>query len=158
MNSELQIKDARYSELESFYEMERELDIAKFVGQFSLERHQEEFAKDSVRYKSIYNAEQRLIGFLILILDPDGQSIELKRIVISERGNGFGGQVLSLMPKLCRSLGRRRIWLDVFDYNERARHVYERAGFTPFGTRPLGEKTLCLYDLQVGEEPNSSSA
>jgi len=146
---DLHIKDAKYEDLISFFHMERASHANGYVGNYALEKHQEEFAKPSVFYKSIYQREKHLVGFIILVLDPDGESLEFRRIVASEPGSGIGSYTMKMLPKLCHDLGRKRIWLDVYEHNTRARHVYEKGGFVKFGEEQRGERTLLLYHRAV---------
>jgi RimJ/RimL family protein N-acetyltransferase len=118
----------------------------EFILPYSLEQHQTEFAKESVRYLSI-DVGEKLAGFFILALD-DGRSVEFRRIVIAEPGRGLGSMALKLVETYCtETLKRNRIWLDVFESNGRARHVYEKYGFTSFGNKTHGDRTLVLYEL-----------
>lgn len=113
------------------------------------ERHQEEFAKPSVVYKSIRHGE-RLVGFVILVLDPDGVSVEFRRVVVSEPNRGIGKRAIELVRDICRQeLGRTRIWLDVFESNERAKHVYEQAGYSGFGASKHQGRVLLLYETMA---------
>jgi RimJ/RimL family protein N-acetyltransferase len=46
-------------------------------------------------------------------------------------------------------MGRRRIWLDVFEHNARGRHVYEKLGYRRFDSGELDGKPLLLYEKQL---------
>jgi len=45
-----------------------------------------------------------------------------------------------------RELGRDRIWLDLFETNERVCDVYEQCGYRPFDKSEYQGRTLLLYD------------
>lgn len=137
--------DTDLRELPAIYEMEQG-EARHFIFQYSLERHREEFAKPAVVYKSIRRGEN-LVGFVILALDPDGLSVEFRRIVVSEPGRGVGKRAVELVRDVCRhELGRTRIWLDVFEANERAKRIYEKAGYSRFGASEHEGRTLLLYE------------
>lgn len=120
-----------------------------FVMSYSLERHYREFSRTDVFYKSIYR-DSDLIGFAILVLDPDGQSVEFRRIVISDSGRGHGSSVVGMISDVARhDLGRARLWLDVFEENVRARRIYERLGYQRFGQTDHEGRVLILYELIV---------
>lgn len=139
------LRDTRVEELAAIYKMEHG-EARSFILPYSLERHQEEFGRPTVVYRSIYRAD-KLVGFVILALDPDRMSVELRRIVISEPGRGIGKLAVEMVRNVCRSeLGRTRLWLDVFERNERARHVYEECGYRRFGTSEHQGRTLLLYE------------
>jgi diamine N-acetyltransferase len=120
-----------------------------FVMSYSLERHYREFDRPDVLYKSVYRGSD-LIGFAILVLDPDGYSVEFRRIVIADSGRGHGSRVVSMISDVARhDLGRERLWLDVFEDNVRARRIYERLGYRQFGRTDHEDRVLLLYELIV---------
>jgi len=70
-------------------------------------------------------------GFLILIgcRNPHG-SIELKRMVVRDKNQGFGRAALRVVKKVAfDDLGAHRFWLDIKKRNTRARGLYESEGF-----------------------------
>jgi RimJ/RimL family protein N-acetyltransferase len=77
-------------------------------------------------------------------------SAELRRIVVSAPGRGVGTAVVGLVRELCkRDLGRQRVWLEVFESNERALHVYESCGFLRFGSADHEGRRLLLYEAMA---------
>ncbi|WP_342547837.1 GNAT family protein [Paenibacillus sp. FSL P2-0089] len=59
----------------------------------------------------------------------------IKRIVIQTKDRGYGTFTLKLLIHWAFNLtDTHRLWLDVKDYNVRAQHVYEAAGFKKEGT------------------------
>ncbi len=57
---------------------------------------------------------------------------------------------MALAERVCREeIGRRRIWLDVFDFNARAQRVYERCDYRQFKTGELDGKPLLFYEKLV---------
>ena len=82
----------------------------------------------------VVEAETR-VGYVILfgLRDPH-KSIEFRRIIITEKGHGFGiATVLQLQKLAFENYDAHRLWLDVKVQNHRARSVYEKAGFTVEG-------------------------
>jgi diamine N-acetyltransferase len=70
-------------------------------------------------------------GFLILIgcRNPHG-SIELKRMVVRDKNQGFGRSALRVAKKIAfDDLGAHRFWLDIKKRNMRARGLYDSEGF-----------------------------
>jgi len=142
------LRDTRAEELPAICEMEQG-EARNFIIPYSLERHREEFGKPAVVYKSIYRAD-RLIGFVMLVLDPDGRSVEFRRIVVSEPGRGIGKRAIEMVRDRCRNeLGRTRLWLDVFETNECARYVYEKSGYRRFGASEHEGRMLLLYETKA---------
>ena len=139
------LRKTKIEELSAICQMEQG-EARDFVISYSLEKHTDEFRKPSVLYKSILQGAQ-LVGFVVLALDPDGRSLEFRRIVVSEPGRGIGKRVVAMVKDLCSSeLGRERVWLDVFETNARARRVYESSGYKRFGTSEHDGRTLIRYE------------
>ncbi len=76
------------------------------------------------------------VGFLILIgCKSPNQSLELKRMVVQDKGAGYGRAALRVAKRVAfDDLGAHRFWLDVRTHNARARGVYESEGFVAEGT------------------------
>jgi RimJ/RimL family protein N-acetyltransferase len=75
------------------------------------------------------------VGYLILqgVQDPD-QALLIKRIVIVEKGKGYGRATLEwLLNKAFHDLGAHRVWLTVMEDNDRARSLYRSLGFIEEG-------------------------
>ena len=83
--------------------------------------------------------EVQPVGFVILrAVDTD--VVELKRIAISGEGKGYGRHALKLVKRtVFDDWGARRLWLDVYDFNARARSLYQAEGFVAETTRPASE-------------------
>ena len=72
------------------------------------------------------------------------------RIVVAHKGRTYGSRAVALVERVCKEeLGRERIWLDVFEFNPRARRVYENGGFRFFGTKRFQGKVLRLYEKAI---------
>lgn len=54
------------------------------------------------------------------------------------RDLGIGTEMIEVLIEEARKAGLRLILLDVFETNKRARHVYEKIGFTEVGRVPKG--------------------
>lgn len=142
------LRNTKRAELGYICELEKG-EMRMFIIPYTLKRHQLEFSKPDVIYKSIWWHEE-LVGFLILVLGPDDQSVEFRRIIVSKPDQGLGTIVIKSLDNICRSeLGRHRVWLDVFESNKRARHVYEKCGYQPFAETQHDGKILLLYEKAV---------
>lgn len=75
------------------------------------------------------------VGFLVFCgLDNPTKSIELRRILITEKGRGYGRAALQLAKRLAfDKYGAHRFWLDAFIDNYRAQRLYESEGFVREG-------------------------
>ena len=75
------------------------------------------------------------------------QSLEFRRIVITDKGKGYGRESLRLIKKMAfEELSAHRLWLDVKDHNLRARHVYEAEGFMVEGVLRI---MLTIWNLAI---------
>lgn len=137
-------------EIPAIVRMEADDDAAAFVTQETAEQHARNLDDPGLVYRSIYDERGALIGFVYLALDPDAVSVELRRIVVGPKGKGYGQRAMALAERVCREeIGRRRIWLDVFDFNTRAQRVYERCQYRQFGKGDLDGRPLLFYEKRV---------
>jgi RimJ/RimL family protein N-acetyltransferase len=71
------------------------------------------------------------VGFVLLAgMRSPASSLELRRIVVADKGRGYGREALRFVKRF--AFGDRdahRLWLDVFEPNARARGLYESEGF-----------------------------
>ena len=143
------IGESRSSQLKQFRDMERDADTAPNIAPYSHEQHLEEFNREDIVYLSIYDNHE-LAGFFILALDPDNTSVEFRRIVVARKDTGTGQQAITQMEKYCREvLQCQRVWLDVFDYNQRGQHVYEKLGYVRFDKKDYHGKILLCYQKSL---------
>jgi RimJ/RimL family protein N-acetyltransferase len=145
----IKLERARPEDLALFAAMEQEPDTRDFIVPYDLETHTQKLGDPGLVYLRII-ADKKLIGFIILALDPDRVSVEFRRIVVLTKRQGIGQLAIVKMEEFCRTeLGRSRIWLDVFEYNQRARHIYEKLGYRRFGESISDGKTLYLYEKSL---------
>lgn len=143
---QVKTKKAIYDDLSQFADMEQETETSSFIIPYSLKEHQNKFSEPQVIYLRITN-DNVIAGFFILALDTDGCSIEFRRIVVSDKGKGIGQAAIGQMEGFCRDeLYRSRIWLDVFEHNQRGRHIYEKLGYKRYGESEFLGKPLLLYE------------
>ncbi|MEM7653364.1 MAG: GNAT family N-acetyltransferase, partial [Pseudomonadota bacterium] len=122
------------SDLDLIMWLERAPGFREFMLPWPREKHQHAMADSTYRYllmEARSEAAKDIRGFVILqVLGEDRPAVEIIRIAANPPGSGIGEHVLALIKTLAfDALGARKLWLDVFDYNERARHVYRKAGF-----------------------------
>ncbi|MBI2681057.1 MAG: GNAT family N-acetyltransferase [Candidatus Solibacter usitatus] len=106
-----------------------------FVGGDDARTHERQLADPDCLYLLI-EVEGAPAGYAILrgLASVNG-SVELKRIVIAEPGQGLGRRALqAVIQKVFQEFHAHRFWLDVFVDNVRARHVYRALGFVEEGT------------------------
>lgn len=136
------VERAHRQDLVAFARMERSLEARDFVSQDSHREHLARFVRPEVVYLGILS-DGRLSGFAMLVLEADGVSVEFRRVVVAAPDAGIGQRAFPEMEAFCRgTLGRRRVWLDVFEDNPRGRHVYAKLGYKRFDSGTLRGRPL----------------
>lgn len=95
---------------------------------------------------AIYN-EDVPVGFMMLDEDLEERCLVLWRIMFPEEHTGkhYGTEAIKLLIRLAKESGKYdSMLLDCAFNNERARHVYEKVGFTDTGKVENGEKIFKL--------------
>ena len=124
------------TQLDWVIEMERHKDNADFVYQWSYETHKEALNDAAIGHYVIKCRNTgNLIGYVILDdLHNASASINLRRLVIGDKGQGYGRETLKLIKSLAfNQLHANRLWLDVAVDNEIARALYASVGFIQEG-------------------------
>jgi diamine N-acetyltransferase len=125
------LRSATAADIPGIAVLERTASARAFVGQWSEERHHATLAGPDARYFVHESESGELEAYAILRgLAEDSRSIELKRIVVANPGRGTGRTILTELLRIAfEELHAHRVFLDVFDDNARARHLYESLGF-----------------------------
>lgn len=120
--------------------LEADPETAPFIHAWPIDEHCAAMADPGVAHWIVEDVERRVpVGFIIL-RGLGTQVIELKRIAVSEKGRGYGRHALRLVKATAfGEMGARRLWLDVYDFNDRARSVYEAEGFAAELERPASD-------------------
>lgn len=135
-------------DLDKIVEMESDRENSKFVYNWDKETHKQVI--DSENWMHVFIRKkgcQNIIGYILLDgINSEHDTIELTRVVINEKGKGYGRQSIRVIKKLCfEILGCHRLWLDVFDYNSRAIELYKSEGFIQEGVLRECKKINCVY-------------
>lgn len=91
------------------------------------------------------------LGYTILAgIQSPHRSLEIRRIVVLEKGQGHGRKILRWIKAFTfEQLGHHRLWLDVLESNRRAKHLYESEGFVTEGVIREGFKTKTGYESMI---------
>lgn len=132
--------------------LERDPDVAAWVRGWSEQRHRAAIADPDQEHLLLVaggegGEEERALGYLLLAgLRDEDHSVELRRIVVAERGRGSGRAGLELVQRHAfGELGARRLWLDLRVDNARARRAAAAVGFLPEGVLRDALKTADGY-------------
>lgn len=133
---DIRLRPTKKADLDFVLAAEQDKDNLPFIIQWQRKQH-EAALKDSDTSHLIVEriAEPISVGYVILgELENPNQSILLKRIVVTEKGKGYGKEALRLVKQLAfEELQAHRLWLDVKEHNYRAQHIYKAAGFVVEG-------------------------
>ncbi len=134
------LRPSSEGDLDFVLTLEADPKTAPFIHAWPVEEHRTAIADPAVAHWIVEDVEQSMpVGFVILRgLGTD--VIEFRRIAISEKGRGYGTHAVRLVKEaVFGEMGARRLWLDVYDFNDRARSIYEAEGFTAESERPAAE-------------------
>ena len=109
---------------------ERDEDNAPWVNNWSLGLRIEKFGDNNFFQTIIETDARHPIGFIDFRDMLHDTQVELKRIVITQKGRGYGKESMYLSQKFAfEILDRNRLYLSTKVENVRAQHVYHTTGF-----------------------------
>lgn len=130
-----QLRRATTADVGFVFATERLPGYERLTAQWTRDEHAAAMARADTCYLVGGRPGGELEGFAILqpLADPH-EGAKLKRICVIRPGSGFGAPFLAgIMDWVFTATANERLWLDVFTHNERARHVYRRAGMREDG-------------------------
>lgn len=148
----MNLRSATLDDVPAIFSLERLAESQRYVGQWSEERHRATLAGPDARYYLATDSDGVPAAYVILRgLAESSGSIDLKRIVVARPGNGLGRRVLNEIIRIAfEEINAHRLFLDVFDDNARARHLYESLGFQYEGImRESAQRDGQWHDLHL---------
>lgn len=132
---DLLIYETTTSDIDFIVSLENDNENVQFIFPNSKEEHFNLIANKDISHLALKSKDDKLLGFVILAgLENENRSIEFRRIVINQKGKGFGRMAIKKIKKYCfENLNCHRLWLDVLETNERARHLYKSEKFQEEG-------------------------
>lgn len=128
----IRLRDTTEDDLDFVFDAEQATENRIFVSTWTREQHLSAVASEDSAHLIIEEINGgRRVGYIILAgLADRNQSIEFRRIVVTEKNKGYGREALRLVKEFAFGQSNaHRLWLDVKEQNARARHVYESEGF-----------------------------
>jgi RimJ/RimL family protein N-acetyltransferase len=107
-----------------------------YVAQWTREQHQEAMKDSDILHLIIEEmVEKRTVGYMIIAgVESTHKSMEFRRIVVTDKGNGYGREALQLVKEVAfEKYTFHRLWLDVRQHNRRAQELYLSEGFIKEG-------------------------
>jgi diamine N-acetyltransferase len=136
----MRLRPAHPADIPGIVQLEHSPHAREFVGQWSAAEHRATMDEPDARYLAVEDQTEHaphlpLAGFVILRgFTTEHRAVELKRIVLATTGRGQGRQILEqVMDKAFREYRAHKLWLDVFEHNARARHLYRSLGLREDG-------------------------
>ena len=148
------LRPATPADIPEILRLERLPASLQFVGQWSEDRHRATLAGPDALYlvADTPGSPATLTAYAILRgLAEHSGSIELKRLVVASPATGLGRRILAeILHHAFTHLHAHRLFLDVYDDNPRARHLYQSMGFVHEGTmRDAARRGNHFYPLHL---------
>ena len=134
---EIALRQTTENDLPYVFSAEGDDDNSHFVNVWPEGKHRAALDDENMAHFIIESKpHSQRIGFVILAgLVGVNRSIEFMRIVVTDKGKGYGRAAVSAIKRYAfDALSAHRLWLDVRSHNTRARAVYEKEGFRYEGT------------------------
>ncbi len=128
--SRLNIAEAIPEDVNTIIEIESHKDNRDFIWIGTAEQHLEEI-EDPNHLLLLFRTKEdgRIVGYALARIDWKSEVFELRRIAITEKGMGFGREVMEAIMKFAfTELSTNRFWLDVYPDNLIGIRLYESLG------------------------------
>jgi diamine N-acetyltransferase len=157
LTQELTLRPTTADDLDFVFESESAPPNRRYVIPWTREQH-EAALKDANLQHWVVESD-RPLGYLILagIQNPN-QSVEMRRIVITAKGRGYGRRAIKLsIGYIFDELQAHRFWVEVKDFDVRTLHLYRSLGFAEEGKLresykgPQGFESLVVLSMLRSE-------
>ncbi len=132
----LNIFNATEKDIDIILELENHKDNRNYLWQGTFEEHMSEINdKNSMLVVFKRKDNNEIIGYSLSHINFKSDVFELRRIVISDKGKGYGRETLLGIIKYCFEVVKcNRFWLDVYPDNEKGINLYKSVGMHHDGT------------------------
>lgn len=152
----VKLRQTTSKDLDFVLETENDSENRKFILQWTREQHIEAINNPTIAHFIVERIQDDIpVGYAILLgINSKHESIELTRTAFSEKGKGYGRQMLRLIKKWAFEEQKvNRLELDVVDHNERAKKLYLSEGFVEEGLKreavKFGDKIESIFILSL---------
>lgn len=123
----LLIIEAKPEDIPYITELENHEENRHFVWQGSTAEHLAEIRDIHQILALVHDKEtQEAVGYILVRLHPDSKQLELRRIVIDHKGQGYGKEILLAMMGYTFDVKQyHKFWLDVYPTNTIGIRLYE---------------------------------
>ncbi len=154
MTARVRLRPTMQSDLPYVLSLEQDAQNLPFITPWDRTQHEAAIRFPDFRHFIIEAGEGlEPAGFLILIgCRSQHQSLELKRMVVQRKGQGYGRAALRVAKRVAfEDLNAHRFWLDVKQRNTRAKAFYDTEGFVVEGVLRDAVRTR-LHDGSMGHD------
>ncbi len=126
----LYIVEAVESEIDTIIGMETHKDNRDFIWIGTYEEHKAEIEDENHLLLVFKRREDMaIIGYALIHLNHKSEIFELRRIVVSDKGKGYGKEaMLAIIKYAFEETNTNRFWLDVYPDNTIGIQLYESLG------------------------------
>lgn len=127
----MKLLKTKIEDLNKILSIEQNVENLEFIISNSKSQHLELIRNPNSEHLTLKSEKNKILGYVILNdLNNENNNIELKRIVINEKGKGYGRKAIQEIKKLCfNHFNCEKVWLDVVEDNYKARNLYRSEGF-----------------------------
>lgn len=147
----LLIVEAVEADIDTIIEMESHKDNRNFVWIGTYEEHKAEI-EDKNHLLLVFKRREDLaiVGYALIHLNFKSEIFELRRIVISDKGKGYGREtMLAILQYAFEEMNTNRFWLDVYPDNAVGIKLYESLGLQRDGVLRQNYKSERGYLDQI---------
>lgn len=131
----IRIRRTQAKDLDFVLQTEVHEENLPFISQWSKSRHEEAIMSADMEHVIAESASGERVGYAMIAgLQNIHLSVELMRIAMARKGQGYGRETLRLLAEWAfETLHAHRLWLDVREHNVRAKTLYLSCGFVQEG-------------------------
>lgn len=136
MSEKVSFAVTKETDLQFVIESETKYDNSPHIGHETINEHKEMLLNKDILHVIIRkSSNQEKVGYAILAgFQNSNKSIELRRIVINDKGKGYGRASIQLIKKLVfENFKAHRLWLDLKEINTKAHNLYMSENFSKDG-------------------------
>ena len=146
----IKLRETKINELDIIYKIGIQEHSKPFLSTKTTTDYKQEFLDNKTTYLCIVNESDTILGYIILLKKENKNSIQLKRILISKKSLGIGQEALTALEKYCiDTMNIKHIWLDVYEDNYKAIHIYEKFNYLLFKVNIQDNRKILYYDKSL---------
>ena len=140
LSPSVRLRPTSETDLDFVLRLDPDPDTAPYIHAWPVEEHRAAIADRDVAHWIVEDVERGVPVGLVILRGLGTDVIEFGRIAISEKGRGYGTHTVRMVKEAAfGEWGAHRLWLDVYDFNDQARSIYEAEGFEAESERPASE-------------------